>query len=92
MPASKKQIDNKNIEKAILNLYSSVGELTHGEYRKDIIEIKNSRNLYESYNIIKYRQYVPIMVDIAEYNLNGQLPIMIAYGKWIGASDGYFNT
>ncbi len=34
----------ENIEKAILKLYSSVGELTHGEYRKEIEEIKSQRD------------------------------------------------
>lgn len=38
----------ENIEKAILKLYSSVGELTHGEYRKEIEEIKSQRdNMYK---------------------------------------------
>ena len=34
----------ENIEKAVLKLYSSVGELTHGEYRKEIEEIKSQRD------------------------------------------------
>jgi hypothetical protein len=36
-------INSKNIEKSILKLYSSVGELTHGEYKKEIERIKSER-------------------------------------------------
>lgn len=38
------KMNSKNIEKAILNLYSSVGELTHGEYRAEIEKIKSDRD------------------------------------------------
>lgn len=37
-------LNSENIEKAILKLYASVGELTHGDYRKEIIEIKSQRD------------------------------------------------
>ncbi|MCR5265788.1 MAG: prephenate dehydrogenase/arogenate dehydrogenase family protein [Cyanobacteria bacterium RUI128] len=36
-------MNSENIEKSILKLYSAVGELTHGEYRDEIEEIKSSR-------------------------------------------------
>lgn len=36
-------LNSKNIEKAILKLYSSVGELTHGDYRKAIESVKEDR-------------------------------------------------
>jgi len=36
-------LNSKNIEQAILKLYSSVGELTHGDYREEIIKIKDQR-------------------------------------------------
>ena len=36
-------LNSKNIEKAILKLYSSVGELTHGDYRKEIESVKEDR-------------------------------------------------
>jgi len=36
-------LNSKNIEKAILKLYSSVGELTHGNYRKEIESVKEDR-------------------------------------------------
>lgn len=38
------EMNSKNIEKSILKLYTAVGELTHGEYRKEIEEIKSSRD------------------------------------------------
>lgn len=38
------KMNSKNIEKAILNLYFSVGELTHGEYRAEIEKIKSDRD------------------------------------------------
>lgn len=34
----------KNIEKSILKLYSSIGELTHGDYRDEITKIKTERD------------------------------------------------
>lgn len=37
-------INSENIEKAILKLYSSVGELTHGDYREEISKIKTDRD------------------------------------------------
>ena len=37
-------LNSGNIEKAILKLYASVGELTHGEYRKEIERIKSERD------------------------------------------------
>lgn len=37
-------MNSQNIEKAILKLYSSLGELTHGDYRKEIEEIKTKRD------------------------------------------------
>ena len=36
-------LNSKNIEKAILKLYSSVGGLTHGDYKKEIEAIKKER-------------------------------------------------
>ena len=36
-------MNSENIEKSILKLYSAVGELTHGDYRNEIEEIKSSR-------------------------------------------------
>ena len=36
-------MNSKNIEKAILKLYSSIGELTHGDYKKEIEQIKTNR-------------------------------------------------
>ena len=38
------RLNHENIEKALLKLYSSVGELTHGEYKEQIIRIKSERN------------------------------------------------
>ncbi len=38
-------MNSENIEKAILKLYASVGELTHGEYRKEIEKIKSERDM-----------------------------------------------
>lgn len=37
-------LNHKNIEKALLKLYSCVGELTHGDYRKEIEQIKSERD------------------------------------------------
>ena len=37
-------LNSKNIEKSILKLYSSLGDLTHGDYRKEIEKIKEERN------------------------------------------------
>ena len=36
-------LNHKNIEKSLLKLYSAIGELTHGEYREQITEIKTER-------------------------------------------------
>ena len=36
-------LNHKNIEKALLKLYSSVGELTHGDYRKETEKIRSER-------------------------------------------------
>ena len=36
-------INSSNIEKALLKLYSSVGEITHGNYREEITNIKADR-------------------------------------------------
>ena len=38
------KMNSENIEKAILKLYSSVGELTHGDYYQEIIKIKDERD------------------------------------------------
>ena len=37
-------MNSKNIEKSILKLYSSIGEITHGDYRKEITSIKSERD------------------------------------------------
>ena len=37
-------MNHKNIEQAILKLYSSVGDLIGGNYKKEIAEIKQQRN------------------------------------------------
>ena len=36
-------LNSKNIENAILKLYSSIGEITHGDYRSEITSIKSYR-------------------------------------------------
>lgn len=36
-------MNSKNIEKFILKLYSSIGDLTHGDYREQITKIKSER-------------------------------------------------
>ena len=36
-------MNHKNIEKSLLKLYSSIGELTHGNYREQISQIKEER-------------------------------------------------
>ena len=37
-------MNSQNIEEALLKLYSSIGELTHGNYREEITDIKNQRD------------------------------------------------
>lgn len=38
------EMNSANIEKAILKLYSSLGEITHGDYREKITQIKSERD------------------------------------------------
>jgi len=38
-------LNSENIEKSILNLYSAIGELTHGNYKTQITEIKTEREM-----------------------------------------------